>query len=416
MKGNNDNSLSRTKNALDFEGIYKKREPSSNEEKYMQRAGCDELIEKYEVLRDEYNKLFLENKKLKSRLKQIKDEIRSSMSYRIGSLIVKVTKFPFSLITIAINKFIDYKITKELLIKRTKHINLDITEPEKVTVVIPVYNAIDELKECIESIMINQDYLDRLILINDSSPDPRIKEYLKTLSDIDKIHVYHNETNLGFVKTINKGLKLTKGDVVILNSDTEVTRNWLGKLKRAAYIVEDIGTVTPLSNAAGPFSVPEAGFNELPDGYDINDIAEIVERMSEKEYLQSPTGHGFCMYIRRALIDDIGFFDEANFNKGYCEENDFCMRALKNGWKNIIDDSTYIFHKESASFVSEKEILREANRKVLNDKHPEYQFLINRIKRSSKLKKIRNRVRKELEKRDNMMKRNGNNDSLQKSK
>ena len=45
------------------------------------------------------------------------------------------------------------------------------------------------------------------------------------------IIVLENETNLGFVKTVNKGMQYSENDVILLNSDTEVTKNWIEKIR-----------------------------------------------------------------------------------------------------------------------------------------------------------------------------------------
>src|SRR5437764_3575499 len=118
-------------------------------------------------------------------------------------------------------------------------------------------------------------------------------------------------------------------DVVLLNSDTIVTARWLEKLIDAAYSNGDVGTVTPLSNNATLCSVPQA-FEEnlVPSGFDVASFAKHVGDVSARSYPRIPTGVGFCLYIKRALLDDIGLFDAQRFAGGYGEENDFCMRAL----------------------------------------------------------------------------------------
>ena len=88
-----------------------------------------------------------------------------------------------------------------------------------------------------------------------------------------------------------------------------------------------------------------------------------------------PTGNGFCMYIRRSCIDEVGTFDEAAFPRGYGEENDFCMRALHRGWRNIVDDRTIVYHRRSASFGEDKSGLIKQAASILNEKYPEYKML-----------------------------------------
>ena len=67
-----------------------------------------------------------------------------------------------------------------------------------------------------------------------------------------------------------------------------------------------------------------------------------------------PLVHGFCLCIKSSLLDDIGYFDEKNFETFYGEENDFCMRATNAGYKFAIATNIFVFHKKSAS-ISESD-------------------------------------------------------------
>ena len=108
-------------------------------------------------------------------------------------------------------------------------------------------------------------------------------------------------------------------------------------------------------------------------------MGSLVEEVSGNLRPEVPTGNGFCLYITRDAIDEIGLFDEASFPRGYGEENDFCMRALKAGYKNLIEDSTFVFHHRSASFGDEKTLLSAAGSDALRSLHPEYKALVQRL-------------------------------------
>ena len=280
---------------------------------------------------------------------------------------------------------------------------LRVLSREIVSVIVPVYNAYDETKNCIESIIKYTTIPFDLVLVNDSSTDIRINKLFEQYQDIPFVQIISNFENLGFVKSVNIGMKSAKGDVVLLNSDTKVTSRWLQKLILAAYSDNKTATVTPFSNASGAFSVPDIGQNkEIAHNLTLCSIAHIVERVSCLSYPRVPTGNGFCMYIKRQVIDEIGLFDHVNFKKGYGEENDFCMRANKKGWHHIIDDSSFIYHKNSASFSSDKDKLIRENRKVLNKLHPEYTNLIRKFLSSETINNIRENIRVAI--------KNGSND------
>ena len=246
---------------------------------------------------------------------------------------------------------------------------------KKCDIIIPIYNAYDYVESCIDSVIKNTNLEEnRIILIDDKSPDERIIPLLKKYKDkYPLIELIFNKENRGFVGTVNTGMKLSKNDVILLNSDTEVTPNWLDKIKKCAYSQKKVATVTPLSNNATMASVPKSFVpNELPNGYSLEEMARLVEECSLRDYPEVPTGHGFCIYIKREALDDIGFFDEESFGKGYGEENDFCFRALNKGYRHLICDDTYIYHKESQSFAEDKKELIENGLKVLEERYTKY--------------------------------------------
>ncbi len=262
-----------------------------------------------------------------------------------------------------------------------------------ITIIIPIFNAYEDVKKCVDSIIKNMEPWCNVLLINDCSTDSRIESLLLKYSSYANIKVINNIQNVGYVKSINIGIQACETDVVLLNSDTIVTNRWLEKLTIAAYSDENIMTVTPLSNAAGVFSVPKENVNnELLEGWHLEDIAKIVENQSVHDFERVPTGNGFCMYVKRAAFEQVGFFDEDSFGKGYCEENDFCMRLLSKGYENIICDDTYIFHHHTASFQQEKQELLKKNKETLLARYPQYDYLVGNMLKSTKLARIRQNI------------------------
>lgn len=260
------------------------------------------------------------------------------------------------------------------------------------TIIIPVYNAYEDTKKCIKSVLKYTTIPYELLLIDDNSPDERINPMLREFSEkYDHIKLITNKKNQGFVANVNIGIASTSNDVLLLNSDTIVTPNWLRNLKFRAYQRWDIGTVTPLSNNAGAFSVPLIGKTNMIDAnIGLEGTANIIEKLNI-DPIETPTANGFCMYIRRAVIDEIGLFD-LGFNMGYCEENDFSMRVINAGWKNIIDTTTFIYHNQGSSFGSEKQKLLKENRKYLDEKHPDYEEKVDEFLNDPEYLKVRETI------------------------
>ncbi|MGH8935808.1 MAG: glycosyltransferase [Acidimicrobiia bacterium] len=267
-----------------------------------------------------------------------------------------------------------------------------------VTVIIPVHNALEDLRSCLDAVARNTTASAEILVIDDASTDPRMGPFLEQVAAMNGVRVLHNSENLGFVRTVNRGFAESSGDVIILNSDAEVTPRWVENLRVAAYQDPLIGTVTPLSDNAGAFSAPDIGVeNQRPPAVSKDDLARLVTQASGRLYPSTPTGNGYCMYIKRAVLDAVGWFDAESFPRGYGEENDFCMRAGKAGWRHVVDDATFIFHRRAASFGAERQALLEAARRKVDELHPEYTALVGEFIRSGSMAEARRNVQKAFE-------------------
>jgi GT2 family glycosyltransferase len=267
-------------------------------------------------------------------------------------------------------------------------------QPLPPVILVPIHNAAAEVKDCVTSILAHTPGECRILLLEDASPDPAVDAVLSRFRDHPKVQIHRNVHNLGFTRTVNLGMAIAgRADIVLLNSDTKVTPRWLENLRLAAYSGDRVATATPLSNNAGAFSVPEAGKeNSLPGWLGLDDYARLVTRCAARTYPQVPTGNGFCMYIRRDCIDQVGMFDAGAFPRGYGEENDFCMRARRDGWVHVIDDATLIYHVRSASFGMEKDELLKSGRAVLDRRYPDYTDLVREFGASEELRRMRERI------------------------
>lgn len=243
--------------------------------------------------------------------------------------------------------------------------------PEGVDIIVPIYGAAEDLRRCLHSVALHTD-LQRhsLLLVVDGPQDAAVEA---VIAAAPATRVLRNAARRGFVASVNLGMQHASRDVLLLNSDTVVTPRWLSKLIEAALSLPKVGTVTPLSNNASLCSVPRPFVeNLLPEGFDADAFAALIERVSTRARPQLPTAVGFCMYIRRALLDEIGWFDEAHFGLGYGEENDFCMRASARGWLHLADDATFIEHSGQRSFRAERATLQRAGQRALSRLHPGY--------------------------------------------
>lgn len=244
-----------------------------------------------------------------------------------------------------------------------------------IDVIIPVYRGLDETRRCIESVLASRNKsAAHVVVIDDDTPEPGIADYLDALSESGAIQLLRNTSNLGFVASVNRGMALHPDrDVILLNSDTEVANDWIDRLSRTARASPDIGTVTPFSNNATICSYPYEGWaGDLPGSLGLADLDALFARIHPGRTVDLPTAVGFCMYIRRDCLNQVGLFDAAAFGRGYGEENDFCMRASAAGWRNVLAADVFVFHKGSVSFSDERFALMQSAQAALLERHPDY--------------------------------------------
>jgi GT2 family glycosyltransferase len=244
-----------------------------------------------------------------------------------------------------------------------------------IDVIIPIYKGLAQTRRCIDSVLGSaQAAAFEIVAVDDASPDPDIVRCLDELAGRGRITLLRNESNLGFVRSVNRGMALhADRDVVLLNSDTEVANDWLDRLHRCAHGRPDIGTVTPFSNNATICSYPFEGWRGgVPGTLGLAALDRLFAATNAGQTADLPTAVGFCMYIRRACLDRLGMFDAERFGRGYGEENDFSLRAAGAGWRNVLAGDVFVFHEGSVSFSDERASLTLTAGKTLTDLYPDY--------------------------------------------
>lgn len=268
------------------------------------------------------------------------------------------------------------------------------TEPRRrpsATVVIPVHGGMAQVLACIDSV---GSAGERPLVIDDASPDPALAEALDDLARRRRIRLIRNRRNLGFAASANLGMRSAPGrDIVLLNSDTLVANGWLEELRGIAYSAVDIGTVTPLSNDASILSYPDVQRgNPVPALVDTLRLDALARRANGGAAIEIPVGIGFCLYVKRACLDDVGVFRDDVFAQGYGEENDFCLRARHRGWRHVAAPGVFVAHVGGNSFGSAGRHLRARNEVLLERLHPGYGELVDAHMLADPLAEARRRL------------------------
>jgi GT2 family glycosyltransferase len=209
----------------------------------------------------------------------------------------------------------------------------------------------------------------RIILVDDGSPE-ETQAYTHSICLQDPSIFYcinTDENHRGYTYAIETGIEysahidnIVSSVIVLLNSDTIVTKDWLVNLHTGLLRSGPKAMIAgPLSNAATYQSVPDIrsggmwSTNPLPAGLNIDILSTKIQESSHLlQVSEFPTRvlNGFCFMFKRELLNHIGHFDIANFPKGYGEEVDFSVRAYLAGFKSVVVPSSFVFHKFTGSF------------------------------------------------------------------
>ncbi|MEM9797179.1 MAG: glycosyltransferase [Pseudomonadota bacterium] len=248
------------------------------------------------------------------------------------------------------------------------------------SIVVPIYGGGDLLAECLDRVLNHTTPPFRLILVDDASPPPGVKETLIRIADRAPdgatVRILTNPDNLGFVGTANRGIAEARIDapgdpVVLLNSDALVPDGWLDRL--LAPLDDDVASVTPMSNDAELVSVPTICAPSTLNPGEGDEIDAIVADLPpDWGHVPAPTGVGFCMALSPRFLDAIGSFDPA-FGRGYGEEVDWCQKAIQRGGRHLCLPNLFVEHRGGASFGSEtKRAAIAANGEIIRGRYPRF--------------------------------------------
>lgn len=256
--------------------------------------------------------------------------------------------------------------------------------PPKCDLVLPVFNGLTYVRDCIESVLTyTPEGTYRLFIIDDHS-DTVTAAYLKEVADAyPQVVLHRNATNLGFVRSCNCGIKLGNAPyVVLINSDVIVTPDWLSRLVTCAESDPRIASVNPLTNRAANIAIPMA------PGANFFGMDEFLRQNVRQEYPDIVTGVGFCMLLRREALNEVGLFDEV-YGQGYCEESDLCMRLTTRGWRTVVAEDVYVYHKGQSTFADREERYRR-NRAIFDSRwRQEYQRQFREFQKTDPLRPVR---------------------------
>lgn len=200
---------------------------------------------------------------------------------------------------------------------------------KRVSIIIPVYNHLSMTIDCLNDVIKTHGVEIELIVVDDGSKEPISKIIPKLFPDVKMIT---NKCNMGFARTVNKGIKVASNDLIcLLNNDIKLPNS--GWLKLMVDSMDEFDLTAP---AGGRM---DNNWNYQP--------GEAKKKSDKFSFLPF-----WCILLKQQVIDSIGLIPE-DFSKGFWEDVLFCYRAKKAGFKMGITEGTGVQHLYHATFKAE---------------------------------------------------------------
>ena len=242
-----------------------------------------------------------------------------------------------------------------------------------VDIILPIYNAFEDVTECLERLEKHSDTRHRVILINDASTDDRIAPLLGDFATRrENTILISAPENRGFIHSVNTGFAEATNDVVLLNSDAFVPEGWLPRLMAPMQNDPSVASVTPMTNNGEIASAPViCKASVLPKGA-IDELDLAAQSLDPVEAaVPVPTGVGFCMAISRRWLNQVPTFDTV-FGAGYGEEVDWCQKVTARGGQHLLTGALFVEHRGGSSFGPEKLARVIENNRLISKRYPTY--------------------------------------------
>jgi len=240
----------------------------------------------------------------------------------------------------------------------------------EISIIVVTYNSLHETTvPCLDSIFKHADNEDYEVIVVDNNSHDGTQSYLTELAGREpRLRCVLNPVNRGFAGGNNDGIRAASGTIlVLLNNDTQVSEGWLAGLRASLREDGTIGLVGPVSNAVGnEQKIFTSGVT--PAGILAEGAAWV--RHSRGDAFETERLGFFCVALRRETADTVGLLDEA-FDLGFYEDDDYCLRVRKAGYRLVCREDVFVYHRGSSSFGKApgktRELLKK-NRRLLERK------------------------------------------------
>ena len=230
------------------------------------------------------------------------------------------------------------------------------SSPE-LSILIISWNCYEDTRLCLESITHSdaQDY--EIVIIDNASSDNTV-DYVR--SKFPQVNIVVNDRNVGHTKAVNQGLKLVRGNyVLLLDADTELAKDAIPEMLKFLKDHPDTDLVAPRTfNTDGSVQNTARNFPNVMSGifgrqsfltrvFPNNPFSRRylkLDFLATNEPFQVESVSSACMFFRRPLVDEVGYWDEGY--PGYWVDTDWCMQLKEQGRQVYCVPSAVITHHE----------------------------------------------------------------------
>ena len=226
--------------------------------------------------------------------------------------------------------------------------------PPLVSLIIPSRNALNLLRQCIDSICTKTTYPNyEIIIIDNGSDDTEVLNYFKSIAAHPNISVIHDDRPFNYSALNNRAANVARGELIaLLNNDIEViTPEWLGEMVSQA-LRPEIGAVG--AKLLYPDNTVQHGGIVLGIGGCAGHAHKGLPRDSSGYFYRAQLVSNFsavtaaCLVVRKSVFDEVGGLDETNLAVAF-NDVDFCLRLIKAGYRNLWTPYAELYHHESAT-------------------------------------------------------------------
>ena len=216
----------------------------------------------------------------------------------------------------------------------------------KSTVVIPNYNGIAYIKNCLDSLYVDMEETACNVIVVDNHSTDGSRELLK--KEYPWITLITFEENTGFCKAVNAGIEAADTEyVILLNNDTTVEKGFVSALEKVMdFYPKAFSAGAKMVDMKNPSVIDDAGDFYCALGWAFaRGCGKPADKYVKVKEVFSACG-GAAIY-RKSILDKIGLFDELHF--AYLEDLDIGYRAKIHGYRNYFAPDAVVYHAGSAS-------------------------------------------------------------------